>query len=530
MQKVIFLFLSVLMSLPLMAQDFPVVRGDCMPEGEGDAVVSHGMKAPRRLRTPNTSWDASRTYHQLVILFTFKETNDTTPAPTLFQSANPREEYDRMLNEPGYNQRNGAGCMADYFRVQSGGLFNMQFDVYGPYMVNYKAKPDLNATESTRNYGVTQMREATQMFLTENPDIDFSQYDWNNDGNVNQVIYVYAGLGGNNGSTTYGHIWPNTSSFSTITTKDGKKISDYSASAEIWPTRTPTSCGIGTICHEFTHSLGLPDIYPTADGLPFSMVDEWDLMDGGNFTNYGWCPPNYTPLEKMLLGWLTPVELTGPTTVKDLKPVSEGGQVYIIKNTDKEYYLLENRQWRGWDVGVPGQGLVIYHVNYDASVWSTNKPNNTKGAPRFALVHADNMDYDAWGEFVDNNKLSTYADAPRLHNRFLSTSPYPYNSDPVVNALTDTSLPAATMYNANAETGEFLLSKPITNITMSSEGLISFDFMGGSDTTGIDDVNVNENDNENEKFYDLLGRRTSIQKGLLIIREKNGSVKKIIRK
>ena len=165
--------------------------------------------------------------------------------------------------------------------------------------------------------------EATNLFIEEHPEIDFSQYDWNGNGRVNQVIFIYAGLTGNITSTAcYGHIWPNTSSFPTITTPDGKKISNFTASGELWPYNR--SFGIGTICHEFSHSLGLPDIYPTSKNGGYSICDEWDLMDGGNFTNYGWCPPNYTPLEKMLLGWLTPVELTEPTSITDLKSVSEG--------------------------------------------------------------------------------------------------------------------------------------------------------------------------------------------------------------
>ena len=535
-------YLFTFLPSSLAAQDFTVVRGDCMPVlNESDADGAHAMKAPRRLPAINASWDASRTYHQLVILITFKETRDTIPEPCLFKSSNPRELYDRMLNEDGYNQRNGPGCAAEYFREQSGGLFNLQFDVYGPYQVSTKAQPTAKPTDNTRNYGAGPMTEATKQFLAENPDIDFSQYDWNNNGYVNQVVYVFAGYSGNQSNENcYGYVWPNTSMFTAITTHDGKKISSYSNSCELWA--NGNSCGFGTICHEFTHSLGLPDIYPAHNGWATSVLDEWDLMDGGNFTNFGWCPPNYTPLEKMLLGWLTPVELTAPATIKNLKPVSEGGQAYIIKNTDKEYYLLENRQWIGWDVASPGRGLVIYHVNYDANAWSGNRVNDTSNKPNFDIVSADNMDYTAWNDYLIGTGTRTqYAASPRLHNLHLSTSPYPYAGDPVVDALTDTSVPAAVMYNANSK-GDFLMSKPITNIQMTSDGLISFDFMGGDDTTGIEDLQISDlpfgssdpnqivdSKSVNSNFYDLQGRKAASQKGLLIVREKNGTVRKIIR-
>lgn len=499
---------------------FMVVRGDCTPDFSGDADAARSY-TPRRLASVNTSWDKDRTYRQLVILMSFSDTD--------FQMENPKEAYNRLFNEKGYYQRNGAGCMADYFRDQSGGLFNLQFDIFGPYQVSSKAQPYENPNENTRNYGKELMKEAIQKMIEENPETDFSVYDWNGDGKVNQVIYVYAGLGGNNGSTTYGYIWPHTSTFSTITTPDGTKISSYTASAEHWPTTSKASCGLGTICHEYIHALGLPDIYPT-NGWTFSIVDEWDLMDGGNFTNYGWCPPNLSPLEKMLLGWLQPEELTEPTTVKDLKPLSQGGKAYIIKHTSNEYLLLENRQWEGWDFGLPGKGLVIYHVNYEASKWSTNKVNNTQNKPYYCLVNADNLNFDAWDHIIGNN--NPWAKSPHLHNRHLSSSPYPWQTDStetVNRELTDTSVPAAQMYNNNAE-GSSMLSKPITNIQMSNDGLISFDFMGGAATgiKGISDLQHSQQATAASIIIDLSGRRVDrLRPGEIYIeKRKDGTTRK----
>ena len=520
MRKVTFLLLSALLPLSLMAQDIRVVRGDCMPDSEGDVAAARGAQAPRRLPTPNTQWDSNRVYHQLVILVAFNDTD--------FQGDDPRGFYDKLLNETGYNNRLGPGCMAEYFREQSGGLFNLQFDVYGPYKTDYKAQPYEKPDADTRNYGRDQMMAATRMFLAENPDLDFKVYDWNNNGYAHQVIYITAGYTGNqNAETCYGYIWPNTSTFSTITTNDGTKISSYSCSAELWSNKQ--SCGIGTICHEFTHSLGLPDIYPTMGGdLPYSMCDEWDLMDGGNFTNYGSCPPNYTPLEKMLLGWLTPVELTEPTTVQDLNPVADGGVVYKVSHTDNEYYLLENRQWNGWDKGVPGRGLVIYHVNYSAGNWSANNVNNTVGAPKFELVHADNRDYDAWDDYLLAIGARTqYANSGRMNNVHLSGSPYPYATDSTetVSQLTDESVPASMMQTTNAG-GRKLLSKPITNIRMSDDGLISFDFMGGDSTVGVKTIAITRP--ATATTYDLQGRRAVVgSHGLLIMRQADGTIRKI---
>ena len=503
MRKVTFAAIALLvtwLAMPSLAQDMSLRHGNCLPEGEASADVAAGRgDAMRRLPSVNKNWDADRVYHQLVILISFSDTD--------FKEEDPQTFYDRMLNEEGYNQRFGPGCLAEYFRVQSGGLFNVQFDVYGPYKISSKAQPYEAPNENTHNYGRSQMTEATNMFLEEHPDIDFSQYDWNGNGKVNQVIYVCAGFTGNqNNEKCYGYIWPNTSTFNTISTPDGKKISDYSCSNELWANET--SCGFGTIAHEFTHSLGLPDIYPTSNDDDYSVVDEWDLMDGGNFTNYGWCPPNYTPLEKMLLGWLTPIELDEPTIISDLKSVADGGETYMVKNTSNEYYLLENRQWSGWDIGLPGKGLVIYHVNYIASSWSGNTVNNKQNARNFHLIAADNRDYNSWDNYLVESEATTqYANSGRMNNLHLSGAPYPLaNDEGILNdALTDTSVPAAIVYNKNTEETLFM-SKPITDIVQNEDGTVSFKFMNGT-LDVIDNLASGLSPKGEGNVYDLQGRR-----------------------
>lgn len=518
MRKVIIILLTALFPLCMNAQEeLKVVRGGCLPDGSDAMAVGH-RAAQRRLPAVQNVWDPERTYRQLVILIEFADTEFS-------YTDNAHAFYESVFNEPGFNGDNGPGCMADYYRAQSYGQCNLQFDIYGPYKTSGKAQPYDSPTSDTKNYGKGTLVEATNMMLEANPDIDLSVYDWDGNKSIEQVIYVFAGVPGNiSSSKCYGHIWPNTSSFSTITTAAGYKISNYTCSGELWPTSPPRSCGIGTICHEFTHSLGLPDIYPTSSNAGYSVCDEWDLMDGGNFTNYGWCPPNFTPLEKMLLGWLTPIDLTESTTITDLKPSVEGGEVYRIMHSDSEWLLLENRQQSGWDLGAPGKGLVIYHVNYDGSAWRGNSVNNDPEKRRFYLVPADNMDYDAWDAYIDENKLSTYAKSSRLNNRHLSTSPYPYVVDGEVlnNELTDTSTPAAAMYYPEGA----LLGKPITNIQMSAEGLVSFDFMGGN-PSGIKEIQVSGF--RIQECYDLQGRRVDNpqQGNLYIVRTPQGIRKQL---
>ena len=292
-----------------------------------------------------------------------------------------------------------------------------------------------------------------------------------------------------------------------VTMPDGIKAKDYSASAELWTGKI--SCGIGLICHEYSHCLGLPDIYPTISSpWTLSVVDEWDLMDGGTISNYGWCPPNYSPLEKILLGWLEPIELTKDTVITGMKPVAEGGEVFMIKHTDDEYYLLENRAWQGWDVALPGQGLLVWHVNYNSYLWQANIINNEDGMPRYHLVTADNMDYNTWVDLYDSRGGGNpYRNKPLMNSSYLSSAAYPWATDSTVfvnNVLSDTSQPASQMYNKNAN-GSYLLSKPITDITRYDDGSISFIFHASNTSDHIGDIK--DSNPEVNDIYNLQGIR-----------------------
>lgn len=503
-KKIILLVLTALLPLCVLAQEeWEVRHGGCLPTGlpQHSYANSSPLLSSRRLPAINDQWDVTRVYKQAVILIEFDELTDETSDDTKFSKENPAEYYDRLFNEPGFSERHSKGCVADYYREQSGGLLNLSFDVYGPITVHQKAQPYDAPDDKTRNYGRASFIEATNKVIDANPDINWKQYDWNGDGYVNQVIYVYACYSGNTGQTSYGYIWPNTSTFSAITAPDGTKIRDYSSSGERWPTSSVILCGLGTICHEFTHSLGLPDLYRT-DISDNVILDMWDLMDGGNFTNYGFCPPNYTPMEKILLGWKEPEELTEPTTVQGL----EYGKVYKISNTENDYYLLENRPQKGWDEGVPGKGLCVYHVIWNAEKWSSNKVNNGD-VQGYTLVHADGLDYYQWKELL-GGKIK-YAKNGMMNNLALSTTPFPYLPSEV---------DAVTSF-------ELVEGKPVTNIQLDSDGKISFDFKGGA--TGIRSVNTLHSP---YTYYDLQGCGVDnpVRGQLYIVRRADGSMCKSI--
>lgn len=454
-------------------------------------------------------FEKDKVYRQPVVLISFEDCD--------FKMEDPAHYYDRVFNEKGYNEGAGPGCVADYFRDQSGGLVNLQFDIYGPIKVDFKA-----GGHGSRFSGSEIVRDACKKLSNSGVTTDFHIYDWDNDDLANQIIFVAAGPSGNFKS---GYIWPNTSTVTCL--MPGGIYSRYaSVSCELW--KDGGMCGIGILVHEFCHTLGLPDIYPLAPATTFSAVDEWDLMDGGDYTGKGWCPVNLTAMEKLYLGWKQPKELTAATTVTGMKPASQGGDVYLVRNSgyDDEYYLLENRQQEGWDYGCPGNGLLITHVDYLKSSWANNEVNVSDAHYRFDLFHADGKDYRAWDPSNTGQASDKYTMKDGLRCRYLSTSSYPF-IDPetqVMNdILNDGSSPASTVFKKNAE-GKSFMSKAISNIRMDSDGTISFDFM--KESTNLTPA-LSQGEGEGA-WYDLQGRRLQgkpTQRGLYI---RNGK-KEIIR-
>lgn len=452
--------------------------------------------AGTRLAEPRTSWDASRTYRQLVILVAFNDQD--------FSMDNPNEYYNNLFNQKDYNEREANGCVADYFRDQSNGMFNPQFDIIGPVYVDQSAKTKYN------NDGHDAYVEASKK-VVDSLKVDFSPYDWDGDKYVDQVIFISAGYCANTPSgvtNMEGWLWPNTGYlYPTVKSSDGYTIRVASCCAEKW--YNEISCGLGTICHEYSHCFGLPDLYPT-DRSSFSVVDEWDLMDGGNYTCWGWSPPNYSAEEKYRLGWLTPEEVSVSTKVRSLKPSAKGGKVYRSQITADEYYLLENRQQTGWDRGLPGKGLLVTYTNFSSYVWRGNSVNGSAGN-RYDIIHADGMTYDDWNNYILTTGMTEYEDVDnRFRQHHLMTAAYP-------------------LKNETVDVHECSLAPySFTNITMDAQGLISFDVVAGE--TAIRDASL-EPAAVPDAWYNLRGQRLPVKPqspGLYIIRYTNGKTKKIL--
>ena len=374
-------------------------------------------------------------------------------------------DFNNLANTPNYNSGNYKGSMYDYFYAQSDGQFRLTFDVVGPYTLSQNCAyyGGNNSSGDDLRPGV-MVKEAIQLA---NNDVNFANYDWDGDGTVEQVYVVYAGKGEADGGaddTIWPHEWDLKSATGSSITLDGKTINTYACGGE-QNGRTGETAGIGTMCHEFSHCLGYPDFYDT-DYSGGQGMGDWDLMDSGSYNDNGYQPAGYTSYERWVAGWKTPTELVNTQSISNMKALQDtGSDTYIIynKGNRNEYYLLENRQKTGWDASLPGKGLLILHVDYDATAWSNNTPNDVPSHQRMTWIPADN-----------EYQYTTYQGSKYYTTAGMKTDPFPYGS---VNAFGKNTTPAASLYNNNSD-GTKYLDSSVENITQNSNGTISFDFVG----------------------------------------------------
>lgn len=363
-----------------------------------------------------------------------------------FSQSDPKDAFHRLLNESGYADNKATGSARDYFVAASGGQFLPDFEVVGPvrleknlsyYGNNGAYGGDLHAEDA--------IIEACQALDAE---IDFSKYDLDNDGEIDNVYLFYAGKGeadGGAASTIWPHSWEITSAYPDTTFYfDGKKLNRYACSNEISRNKL---VGIGTFCHEFSHVLGLPDLYDTEYGTAFA-PGTWDIMASGPYNNNGYTPPTYSAYERMVLNWLTPTELTEAASVS-LDTISQNVAYIVRTERTEEYFLFENRQKNGWDKYIPGHGMLIWHIDYDRNYWFQNKANNDASHQRIDIEEADNL------------KTETTRDSDAF--------PGSYN----ITSFTDNTLPGMKTWS------DAKLDKPITNI-VELNGKIYFDVLGGT--------------------------------------------------
>lgn len=303
-----------------------------------------------------------------------------------FTVDDPKAYFTRQLNEPGFSDNGGTGSAAEYFRACSFDQFRPQFDVYGPYTAGQGYKYYGGETAYGNDSDVRAL--VLEAINKANADGDMSQYDTDGDGKIDNITVIYAGVG-QASSNDPDAIWPHSSTVSSGAKYDGKTAYRYLVTNEALPGGKPA--GIGTLCHEFSHVMGLPDLYDTGYSGQAFLPGDWDIMSSGSYLNNGNTPCLYSAQERYAMGWIEPIDITG-SMKGQLYPSSQSDVVYKIPTTRAaEYYLLENRQRTGWDRYLPGHGMLVWHIHFVQSIWNENSPCNYASHQYVDIVEADNI-------------------------------------------------------------------------------------------------------------------------------------------
>ena len=386
-----------------------------------------------------------------------------------------------------YTYNGATGSIHKYFMDQSWGQYDLQIDVVGPVKVSkqmsYYGENDYNGDDKHADELVVEA-----CMLAHDQGIDFSKYDFNNDGYVDWVVILYAGYGEASNAPA-NTIWPHQYELS-YTGKsfklDGKTIDHYCCLNEK-EYSTQKRDGIGTFCHEFSHVMGLPDFYATTQDASHRTLGSWDIMDYGSYNNNGNTPPNYSAYERWFMGWFQPRLVNQDASVILPPMVETAGAVYMTENGDaisdiltpspNTFYMFENRKRTGWDKYLKSSGLMITKIKWSKSKWENNTVNNSSSNMGVDLIEA---------------KTNTSSSLDK------STDLYPVG---------------ATEFTMNT-------NYQVTNIALTAEGVITFDVNGGGATINLDVENVEaaaaavkqiENGRvvifRDGKKYDILGNR-----------------------
>ena len=372
-------------------------EGKMLTMSEGEYVISdepapsaEQIALRRAQRAPKAVGKKNLAPRGLVVLAAFKDLPyvDTNDSLGMWE----------MMNKPGYDYEGATGSARDYFIAQSDSQYMPFFDVVGPVTLpqdrSYYGR-NTSSQEGTDANAGQMIVDACK--LVDNV-VDFTLYDNDKNGEVDFVYVIYAGIGENDRNSVPEAIWAHNY---TVASKncylDGKKLGYYACSGEIDGV-TEGRNGIGVICHEFGHVIGLPDYYDTKYSTNFDnwlTPNFWSIMDQGCYNNGAKTPPSYSIFDKYFFGWATPKflakddqrNITIGTGYDDAYQITGGTTLKPYTVTDTTFYI-ENRQQTGWDEYLPGHGMVVWQVVYNATAWNNNMPNNVAYKPRYTVLSA----------------------------------------------------------------------------------------------------------------------------------------------
>jgi M6 family metalloprotease-like protein len=369
-----------------------------------------------------------------------------------------REQFEALMNQAGYSDGGARGSVKDFYRENSYGKMDLTVTVVGPY----EAPNICSYYASDKRY-----QEFAKMAAeAADPNVDFNEFA-NEKGSLENFHIIFAGYGDESAGGTGQQIWSHKWELTAPIYLDGVRIFTYSCSPELRGRTGSTITSIGVICHEMCHVWGASDYYDTdygSSGGEYPGTGNWDLMGNGSWNNSGNSPAHINMFQKILYGWVDPVELTSGTKITDMPNSTENPVAYIIRpSNNNEMYVLENRQRLRFDSNVPGNGLLIYHIHNSAS---SGKVDNTRH-PQQAYVVSSSI----------TSSLYAIPTAARNSYGSINSSRTPFTNAAGRNEFSGNSIPQ--MFYWSGSSGVPVTDKPITEITQAN-GLLSFKFRGGN--------------------------------------------------
>ena len=270
------------------------------------------------------------------------------------------------------------GSVREYFREVTNNLIDVVGEVAGPFTMPLPLSDYAHGDSGTGLTLPNAQTMALDSAVAANPTVDFSLYDNNADTFVDAFIVIHAGPGAEvTGSVNdiWSHKWVLPSG--AFTADAGTKIFAYLT--------VPEDSRIGVCAHELGHLLfGFPDLYDT--DYSSAGIGDWCLMAGGSWNGGGDTPAHPSAWCKADQGWVTVINQTtnaNNVSIEDVKTNHQVIRLWKDGAPGSEYFLLENRQRSLFDSSLPGEGLLMWHI--DDSI-----PRNTdENHPKVALEQAD---------------------------------------------------------------------------------------------------------------------------------------------
>ncbi len=380
-----------------------------------------------RPMTRSTESEETQIKHGLVLLANFKDVK--------FQHT--KEEFQNLLTEEGYSVNGATGSAKEYFDSQFKGKMEFEFHVSEVVTLSRnRSYYGSNGSDGNDKAPAEMIAEACRLADDE---VDFSLYDDDKDGIVDNVFLFFAGQDEAEGAPEeciWSHAWYVESGAGIKLELDGTAIDRYACSSELTIAYDQEGniyefiSGIGTFCHEYSHTMGLPDFYDTdyeeSGGIAAGLWTRTSLMDGGNYNNLGNTPPYYNAIERMIAGISEP-ELLENTGTYTLSPVNETGKSYMLPTEDENiFYIFECRSNKGWDQYIGGKGMLAYRLDLSDGGYADwihyNQVNADPSDQKADLVEAD-------------GRQDSFASVDEFHasNQDISSIFFPYGGTDSIN-------------------------------------------------------------------------------------------------